>query len=438
MINRDDRTQFDFLVWGGFFSWLILCTLFLVPVKLKALSNCVQAGSCTCTTTAGSTTFMAIANSAYTSPLGTSYASVDCIESICIDSFNSCTPTTCGNLNVNSNCAAVWMPHGFDPNKLFWILCWHGGGGFSGYSITCLGGSSNTDPIQLIQLYIDTPNPIGGKGIGVVFFDYPWSNDASVCPNCGGNFPIQFYSVACGISYVEAGISGLLSNAPVMLGYYGPSWGGELAFWAGNVKSSAYGTSSTCLSPDKRPALSRTVSAWPLMSWCNPLNLSSYTNNSSSAVTQALNDQFQVSSYGPCQTADSAAGSGTGASPYLQISSANLGLINTNSQFFQFGSIDPIVVPTWAGGGNYTDTVNAYTTLGLTANARIYAGCDHECDLGKIGSGTMADAFNFLLNVPVAQGGGAMGIGGNAEIAGLRDLALIDRRRMAKFGSESS
>ena len=226
------------------------CLPLVVVISFPAFaSNCTNAGTCPagCTGTVGSTTFAAIADTAYTSPAGTTIASTDCVNSVPYDTFGSYP--NCTNATVNYYCMNAFMPHGFDPATLFWILCWHGGGGNSGYWTNCLGpgvSGTTTYPIQLIQQYLDAPNPVGGKGIGIVELEYCWSTVA------GCEFPAQARAVSCGISWVMAGNLGFI---PTTLGYYGPSWGGALAFWAGNVPASVYGASPTCLSPDARPGV---------------------------------------------------------------------------------------------------------------------------------------------------------------------------------------
>ena len=397
---------------------LLFCILSAI---LAIAANCTNTDTCAaCPATKGSLTFAAIANTAYTSPAGTTIASTDCITQICVDSLNSCNASSnCSTSLPAWNCMqSAFAPHGVALSSLFWINCWHGGGGYSGFAYSCFGPSSGitTTPVIIIQQYLDKPNPVGGKGVGIILWEYPWSN-TTACENCGGNFPVQFQAVACDVSWV---MSGALGFVPTTLGYYGPSWGGELAFWAGNVPTRVYGASSTCLSPDARPAQSRTVSAWAQMSWFQPYNSSSYTNNGSANVITALNGQFGTSTYATGYTADLAAA----ASPYLQITGANLSQIQSNQQMFQFTSTDQVVEPSWSGGGNMVVTVQQYQALGITPMVVIYpdgpSGCNnynslggHEICLGNLASPntTMNDAFNFLLNVPGASGAGSFGSG---------------------------
>jgi hypothetical protein len=391
----------------------VLLSILLLPIGLFA-ANCVDAGTCpvNCPTTAGSTTFAAIPNTAYTTPGGTSIASTDCIAFICIDTANSCSATACQSLTPIVTCAQAYMPHGANPNTLFWVLGWHGGGGFSGYGAEAFGTSGGLSryPIKLIETYRDTPNPVGGTGIGIVEFDYAWSPTSPACPSCTGLYPVQPQAAACGVSYVMAGISGLLSGGPATLGYYGPSWGGIMVAFA-TVPSSAYGgPSGTCIPSDARPANYRAVEAWPPYSWCQPHNNSSYTNSVGAAPQTAYNGQFGTSTYAGCYTADAAANSGVGASPYLSLSSTNASQLLTGKNFLQFGATDTTVEPYWAGGGTAVVAVSGYQGIGTTPVMTVYPNCAHECDLDSIATGgTKGDAFNFLLNVGIGTSSGISG-----------------------------
>jgi uncharacterized protein (TIGR03437 family) len=373
------------------------CLLLIVATSFPAFaSNCTNTGTCptNCANTADSTTFAAIANTAYTSPAGTTITSTDCVDEIPYDTVGSYP--ACNSVTVTYNCVNAFMPHGFAPSSLFWILCWHGGGGNAGYYNACFGPCSagcTKYPIQLIQQYLDTPNPVGGKGIGIVEFEYCWSQET------GCRFPFQAQSVSCGISWVMAGNLGFI---PTMLGYYGPSWGGALSFWAGNVPTSVYGASPTCLSPDARPAQSRTVSAWAPMVWMQPDGSSLWENgmydDNGATAHAALEDALNCSSQPTCYANDVS----LNATPYLQIDSGNLSRIQSNAQMFQFGATDTLIEPYWSGNtaGQLAYPLQKYQALGITPASVVYPNCGHECDLGDIGTGTMRDAFNFLLNTP--------------------------------------
>jgi uncharacterized protein (TIGR03437 family) len=384
---------------------LLFIVLFVCTISFPAFaSNCTNTMTCPadCPGAAGSLSFSPIANTAYTSPLGTSIPSTDCIFSIPYDSAGTPCPGAGGLVFNPGNCiTAAFKPHGYAASSLFWIVCWHGGGGFGGLAEACFGGGNDTiAPIELVQRYLDTPNPVGGKGIGVVLVSYPISTSPGTA-----TFPAQFRAVACSISWMMAG---KLGATPSILGYYGPSWGGTLSFWAGNVPTSAYGASLTCLNPDRRPQQSRTVSAWPPMVWMQPAASSlwengSYTDNGATAH-EAMEDALNCSSLQTCYANDVS----LNATPYLQINSGNLTQIESNAQMFQFGATDTLVQPYWSGntGGQFVDPMQRYWALGIAPLTVVYPNCGHECDLGNVGTGTMRDALNFLLNTPTILTGG--------------------------------
>jgi hypothetical protein len=375
-------------------------------------ADCGNAANSYACPTFGSTTFTAIADTAYTSPNGTSIASTDCIDGISYDSESGTCPSS--DTFFSGDCLMAFKPHGYANSSLFWILCWHGGGGFGGQAITCWsaesGDKSGLDNyVRVIQECIDL-----GKPCGVISFNYQLSVSPGTMPD--PIFPTQTKDVSCGISWAMANL-----GSPSTLGYYGPSWGGELSFWAGNVPSSVFGTSSTCLSTDARPAHSITVSAWPLMSWAQPL-ASAGIDNGDANTTQGIQDALNCSTTAACRTTDSS----LNASPYLQITGSNLAQIKSNQQMFQFTSTDQVVEPYWSGnaGGNAVDSIKGFQALGITPLMNIYPNGPsnlnnynstggHEIGLGNIGIASMGDAIRFLLNL---NSGGSAGNAGSAGV----------------------
>ncbi len=363
-------------------------------------ANCTDAGTCPteCPGTAGSLTFGAIPNTAFTSPAGTSIASTDCLYSIRYDSTTSACPTDHAvHANPGQCIMAVFMPNGVAASSLFWIVCYHQGGGSAGNAEGCFGPAGTSIPIQLIQLNLDSPNPVGGRGIGIIEVEYRLSTSPGVA-----TFPAQFQDVACSVSFVQAGA--LLGFVPPMLGYIGFSWGAELSFWAGNIPTSVYGASGTCLSPDLRPASSRTASVDPLMSWAKPNGSAGYDFNSSGAATTAIKNALNCSSQATCQTADAA----LNGTPYLNITSGNLNQMS-NTQMFEWVNGDQITTPYWSSNtaGNAVYTISAYQTLGIAPAVKIYTPTNPPCVVsagghlwcwGQVLSGqTIGDAMTFLL-----------------------------------------
>ena len=144
------------------------------------------------------------------------------------------------------------------------------------------------------------------------------------------------------------------------------------------------------------------------MVWMQPDGSSLWENgpsddNGATAHT-ALEDALNCNSQPTCYANDVS----LKATPYLQINGGNLSQINSNAQMFQFGATDTLVEPYWAGntGGQLVYPLEKYQALGIAPVSVVYPNCGHECDLGKVGTGTMSDAFHFLLNTPTVLTGG--------------------------------
>lgn len=388
-----------------------LCAPFLLCVPSLA-ANCTNNASCPveCPGTAASTTFTAITNTAYTSPAGTAIASTDCLYSFRYDSgTTACFTDHAFHLNNGQCVMNVFKPHGFANSSLLWVICFHGGGGWGGNSEGCFGGGNTSlTPILLIQQYLDYPNPQGGKGIGIIEIDYTLGSQT------GGPavYPQQYQDLFCSESFVLNGDLGFTPTAP--LGFYGPSWGGNLAWIAANIPAGGgvYGVSATCLGgADVRAASARAVYAWPSMSYAQPSGASTWSNTNATG-SGAINFDLSCSTALTCFNADVA----TNATPYLQINSTNLAQIRSVAPFFQFTATDQIIEPYWASNaqGNLAYTVNAYQALGLTPAVKVYtqayctilgysncggANQGHELGLGNVGKFSLDDAFKFLLNV---------------------------------------
>jgi uncharacterized protein (TIGR03437 family) len=283
----------------------------------------------------------------------------------------------------------VFFPHE-RPANLYWIFCWHGGGYSVGLAAGCMGnGNTSYSPVSMIQRFLDTPNPVGGKGIGIIEAD-------SLLAAPGVNtFPVVgWQSPKCAVWYALANQASFGGNWNIV-GNYGPSAGGSTAWWVGQTSDTLYPPS--CPTPPSRPPGGyRTAAAWPPTEFGLPLG-NSFIDHTDSTGVSGMYNLLNANSTATVRSQDMA----LNASPILNITQANYAFLS-QPLMMQFGDIDTIVKPTWnsGAGGNSVEAMARYAALNppLTPVDIIYPNCGHECDLQSMPfAPTVVAAFDFLV-----------------------------------------
>jgi hypothetical protein len=424
-----------------------LALLFILAAPCSGFaSNCNPTDVSGCPTTfsgsQGSTTPTAITGTGYTTG-GVTTASIDTMWGI--EYNHSVCPYNAGG----SDCTVqVFMPHECagvacaDHEKVF---CMHGGGGSAGssYSGDCfanVGSGCCQSSILYVQRLLGTPNAVGGKGIVLIVIDYRLTT-----PSGGlgvATFPAQWQDAKCSVWHVIAGGS-TFPGSNSTIGFYGPSWGGTMVFWAALTSDTAYTSSCDSSAPGTDPKY-RVVAAWPALDWlCAPgggtgctYGNGSYDNTGAAgggtqAYINAVKSQMNSATEATIQSNCSATGS-YGCDPFQNIASGNAAVLANAQVLYQFGSItsynactsgDCLIMVCWglsgctgaaagAAGGNLVNTEAQYiaqTTLRPFMQILTYpGGCIHECDTTHAGtaiSPSQVDAFNFLMGTAQPMGG---------------------------------
>lgn len=359
-----------------------------------------------CPATANVLTSAAVPGTAWTQD-GVSTASVDCYKSIEYNNVN-CPITNPGG----SQCLIdFWMPHEApsNPNNYELIICYHGGGFTVGNRQSCWGDGFNPNVnITKVQELLGTPNAVGGKGVVIVSVDYRLAVSAGT-----NTFPAQWQDAKCAIWYLLA--NGGNSTFPFnksLIGMYGPSAGGTVAWWAGSTPDNLYTTA--CPSSPSVPTNGyRVVSAWPAMNFMLPTGFSNWecSNNNVATVQPAWEQILNCSSQATCRTQASS----LNADEVSNISQGNIAAFKRSQQMFQFGLTDQLILPYYSAstqctsnGGNVVGAMNAYQALSPAINpvVELLPNCAHECDLMNLNAPSVTDAFSFLLNRSSGYRGG--------------------------------
>jgi hypothetical protein len=182
-----------------------------------------------CPAKGGSLTAAPIPGSGWTQG-ATTTASVDCLFQI---NFDSRYP--CSNAFGKTACMQVFFPHE-RPANLYWIFCWHGGGFSGALAASCMGhGNTTYSPVAMVQLFLDTPNPVGGKGIGIIEVD----SLLAITPGVNTFPAVGWQSPKCAVWYTLGNQASFGGNWDIV-GNYGPSAGGSTAWWIGQTSDTLY------------------------------------------------------------------------------------------------------------------------------------------------------------------------------------------------------
>lgn len=372
-----------------------------------------------CPATKGSLTAAAIPNTGWTQG-GTTIASVDCLYGIQYQNAVVCPHDTNDNVGPGNQCLLDYFyPHGADPTKIYVIVCYHGGGWNVGDRQSCFGAPNGpfdiTMAVNFVQKYADTPNPVGGKGIAIAMVDYRLT--ASGNGNPGSPFPAQWQDAKCAVMYLLAnGFNSTFPGNSSIIGMYGPSAGGTVAWWAGSTPDNLYTTS--CPSPTAAPSGGyRVVNAWPATQFMSPTNLSNWEcTNTQATIFTAFEDIMNCTTQANCRTAATS----LNIDPTLNTSQGNIAALQRSTNLLQFGAADQLILPYFSAsnnctssGGNLVSMVNAYSALSppIHPQVEVLPNCAHECDLAQINGGSLIDAFNFLMNVSGSSSSGAISSG---------------------------
>lgn len=335
--------------------YLVVCLLLnalLAPVAFGAVCSNNDFTGCPprdCPTTFGSTTFAVIPNTSFTVNGVTD--TISCIWGIPYDTLTggSCTSTYLPGGDPNQ-CLAVYAPTHVVQHPAV-IINYHSGGGFAG---TWQNWGGSFDPLTIISLqrYLARNNRSGGTQMVMVLPNYRLATSIGVNPHPAGAQDAKMV-----VNWVLDKLPGLLGIAPItMLHPIGFSWGGNMAWVAGNLPPGFYGHSGTGVSPDATPANGFVgASAYSDMSWTVPNGNSSWENDQSNTK---FKNQLNSSVLATAQANDAS----THGSPASNIISANIASIS-RKWFCAYGSMDPTAVPVWAGGGNKVYTEAQYAAL---------------------------------------------------------------------------
>ena len=305
---------------------------------------------------------------------------------------------------------SLFFPHE-RPENLYWIFCWHGGGFSGGEPESCFGqGFTSYSPVALIQLYLDTLNPVGGKGIGIIEVDSLLATEPGV-----NTFPaFGWQSPKCAVWYALANQASFGGNWSIV-GNYGPSAGGTTSWWVGQTSDALYAASCPT-SPRRPPGGYRTVAAWPAMVLGVPVG-NAMIDHTNAMGPSGLYHLLNADSVATVRSQDAA----LNASPNSNITQANYEFL-AQPLMMQFGETDTLVEPTWnsGAGGNSVEPMDRYREVSpsLSPVNVIYANCGHMCDLGELPfAPSVTAAFNFLLRpsplstLPLSAGFAAEPIG---------------------------
>lgn len=377
-----------------------------------------------------STTPTAVPGTGYTIN-GVTTASVDVFWGVPYN--RTVCPYNPGSGGKQSSCdLAVVMPHEApsNPNNYEIVFCFHGGGGSNGGVELSDCWASDTGPVQqsvlYVQKYLGTANAVGGKGIVLILVNYRLTAGGG---SYGTNsFPAQWQDAKCAVWHVLANSSTFPGNRS-LIGMYGPSWGGTMAWWAAETPDNAYAPSCDSPAPATDPQY-RVVSAWPALDWLYPLNNGSFdnvnlTNGYQEAIIGQMNSNVESTIQANC------AALSPSCDPVENIVSTNLAVYQNVQAMFQFGSYgnscataDCLVMPYWntlgvtegttgrAPGGNLYNLATAFDGLSMPIRPYmqiLWPNCYHECDTASTPSGSQIDAFNFLMMTAQTTSGGLGG-----------------------------
>jgi hypothetical protein len=393
----------------------------------------------------GSTTPTAFTGTGYTTN-GVTTASIDTIWGVEYNHGKCPYNTPTGDCTIN-----YFFPHGAQAsaNKIELVMVDHGGGGSAGNAYTSDGFANGTgccqSSILWVQKFLGTPNANGGVGLAIVQINYELT---AVNGGTGQNpFPTQWQDAKCALWTIEASPSIFPGAAGPVIGMYGPSWGGNMVFWAGDTPDNAYTTNCPTPAPSAE-AQFRIVAAWPAMDWLYSFNGSTLGINSNGAIydntfmsaqgttagIHAIQSQCNSATESTCQ-ANCAAFSPFPCDPVTTITSGTLSTSRNVAILYQFGTPGnhnqcadmDCLIRAYANvlgfdGSGIAATGNAYTlSAQYTAQQPtihpfmqiLYPNIFHEGDLADTWPNipSLLDAFNFLMATgqPMVSGG----LGGN-------------------------
>lgn len=348
----------------------------------------------------GSTTPTAVANSGGTFN-GVTTASIDMIWGVPYTSTGYVSP---GGAQSSEDITYYFPHEAFaNPTQYEIVFCAHQGGGSTGGTEVSGCWGDNTivqENVFEVQRFLGTPNRVGGKGIIVAVYNYKLTNFGAI-PNGPSLYPKQPGDAKCALWFTLAQSTSVVPGNRNLIGSYGPSWGGVMAWWMVGIPDSQ--VSPSCLaSPPAVDPKYVAVMAWDPMAWFYPFGNALYDNTDSHG-TQAMEGQMNSTTESVMQSTCSLFS--PTCDPAHNISQANMATYNNVTMLFQFGTpgLDIVVEPNWGSGatqgGNLYQTVSAFDQLSpaLHPFTQVLNNCVHVCDIGTISSKSQIDAFNFLL-----------------------------------------
>ncbi len=336
---------------------LALLFLFALTASAACNRNDTSCGGLTdCPATPGSSTPAVVSGSTWT--VGPTTSTVSCLSTQEMD-----TGRPCSNSALDRLCADIYWPtSNVDLNKVEWWICEHPGGGTIGQRESCFGATTSIAvPVELVQRALHRVNRRGGYGLGIILVDYPLSTGVG-----NNTFPIQAQAAKCHVSWAVTQLPVLVPGItqPIdHLAIFGISWGGNMAWWGGNLPANFYADPGTCIGGALVAPSNGVVGAsmWGVMSGVRPVGNSTYENStpgSGQNFTTAMNRQLNSTTLSVMQANDLSTHF-TAANDIVQANIASL----SKNWFFGWGASDTLVPPTWSGGGNLTLTAAQYAAL---------------------------------------------------------------------------
>jgi hypothetical protein len=378
--------------------------------------------------TVGSTTPLAIPNTAWTAPNGASTTGIDIIYEVSTNSANC--PYAAGSDDIQSTCnvtevmpaEAISNPSHFEP-----IFCYNGGG-FYEYGVEvrdCFGSTLITNPILAVQQCLSKVNVYGYNGCVIFLVNYR----KTIYNTPGTNtYPLQWQDGKCPVWYVVANQNVFYGNFAV-IGLYGTSSGSWFSFIVSETPDNMY-TASCAASAPSSPPLYRAVPAWNVGSTMYTHGNSSWEN--SPASDDIFTAWFNCTNQSTCQVACAAFTDTCDPTQYLlNQGPSNLAILQRTKLMYEGGSID-CELPQWfpttgsysctnpptgsnVTGGNMYQPIAAFQAMGFYPTVDTIIG-GHVSDLGVTNwtnglPQSANDAFNFILNYTAHGTGSLMGFG---------------------------